>query len=161
MMHRPFRGSDIAILAELALLGPFVRLDEYLFIHRDHADRYYRTADPDPNAVTAWYDPKQRAGTWHKWALYGSHLAAIGRQPLSRLERVRCYGQVARSASMWVNLKGLARDVGWAIDPRLVSLERRVSRGLFGAPKLPAGFATEGNVEAPMEQGRERAGGTP
>ena len=163
MMHRPFRGSDIAILAELALRGPFVRLDEYLFVHRDHASRYYRTADQDPDAVTAWYDPKHRSGTWHKWALYGSHLRAIRRQPLSRLDRLRCYGHVARSMAMWVNLKGLLRDVGWAIDPRLVSLERRVSRGLFGAPKLPAGFAADRRIDPPlppMNQASERAGGT-
>lgn len=164
MMHRAFRGSDIAVLAELALIGPFVRLDEYLFIHRDHANRYYRTADQDPDAVTAWYDPKHRSGTWHKWALYGSHLAAIERQPHSRVERLRCYGQVARSMGMWVNLKGLARDVGWAIDPRLVSFERRISRGLFGKPKLPAGFTGDTSVEAPMpamSQASERAGGAP
>ena len=78
MQHRAFRGSDIAMLAELALLGPFVRIDAPLFIHRDHAARYYNSVDSDPAAVLAWYDPKRGGDrVWHKWALYRSHLAAI------------------------------------------------------------------------------------
>ena len=93
MVFRPFRGTDIAIVAELALLGPFARLDEPLFIHRDHDMRASRTVNSDPDACLAWYDPKRRGDRiWHKWALYGSHLEAIRRHPLSRSERLRCYG---------------------------------------------------------------------
>ena len=141
MGHRPFRGADIAILAELALLGPFVRIDEPLFIHREHESRYYHTADHDPDACLAWYDP-QRTGdrVWHKWALYRSHLAAIRRQPLTTAQRLRCRVQAARSMLMWVNLKGLARDVGWSLDPRLIVWERQVRRWLFNVGGMPPGL---------------------
>jgi glycosyltransferase involved in cell wall biosynthesis len=134
MLFRPFRGTDIAIVAELALLGSFARLDEPLLIHRDHDMRATRTVNSDPDACLAWYDPKRRgAQIWHKWALYGSHLEAIRRHSLSRSERLRCYTQVVRSMLIPVNLKGLVRDVVWSIDPRLIHWERR-ARGAIRFP---------------------------
>jgi glycosyltransferase involved in cell wall biosynthesis len=135
MRYRAFRGTDIAILAELALLGPFVRIDAPLFIHRDHAGRYYNTADHDPAAVLAWYDPNRRGDrVWHKWALYRSHLAAIRRHRLPLPLRLRCHAQLLHSMAMWVNLKGLARDVAWSIDPRLLVAKRRLQQVLFPPP---------------------------
>lgn len=141
MGHRSFRGTDIAILAELALLGRFARIDEPLFVHREHQGRYYRTADSDPDACLAWYDPTWRGDpVWHKWALYRSHLEAVARQPLTPAERLRCRVQAARSMLMWVNLKGLARDVGWWLDPRLVLWQRQARRWLFHVDGMPPGL---------------------
>lgn len=136
--HRSFRGSDIAIVAEMALLGRFVRIDEPLFIHREHDDRYYNTADEDPDDCLAWYDPKRRGDrVWHKWALYASHLRAVSRQRLTPGERLRCYLEVIRSMAMWVNVKGLLRDVVWSVSPALVTRQRRLRRRLFGPVAVP------------------------
>jgi glycosyltransferase involved in cell wall biosynthesis len=38
-LHRPYYGSDRALLAELALLGPFVRTEKGLFFNREHQTR--------------------------------------------------------------------------------------------------------------------------
>ena len=122
---RPFRGGDIAFIAELALVGRFARIDDYLFIHRDHAARYYRAVDSDPKAVLAWYDPRRsERRVMHKWALYASHIAAVRRHRLTLAQRTRCYLHLLSSMLMWVNLKGLARDLTYAFDPRLVDLAR-------------------------------------
>lgn len=135
MLHRPFRGTDIAIIAELALLGPFVRIDAPLFVSREHESRYYRSVDDDPEAVVAWYAPDERTTRiWHKWALYRAHFRAVRRHITSPIERLRCHLELLRSMAMWVNVKGLARDVGWSIDPRLVNWQRRLRRQLFGSP---------------------------
>lgn len=162
MLHRPFRGTDIAIVAELALLGPFVRIDEPLFINRDHDGRYYRSIDDDPEAVVAWYDPGRHATrVWHKWALYGAHLQAIRRHVGAPAERLRCYVELLRSMAMWVNLKGLARDVGWSIDPRLITWQRRLRRQLFGAPRASMALisARIGNPGGRPNDPCHRAGG--
>lgn len=128
---RPFRGGDIAFIAELALLGPFARIDEHLFIHRDHPDRYYRKVDADPLAVATWYDPhRARVRVLHKWALYGSHLAVVRRHALTPWQRVRCLGHLLCSMAMWVNLKGLVRDLIWAVNPHAVELIRAARQGL-------------------------------
>jgi hypothetical protein len=128
---RPFRGGDIALIAELALIGPFVRIDDHLFIHRDHAERYYRKVDADPRAVSTWYDPhRARVRVLHKWALYGSHLAAVRRHALTPWQRARCLTHLLCSMAMWVNLKGLARDLIWAVNPHSVELIRAARRGL-------------------------------
>lgn len=141
MGHRPFRGTDIALIAELALLGPFVRLDEPLFVHREHQTRYYNTADRDPDACLAWYDPRRQGDrVWHKWALYRSHLAAVRRHSLPAAERARCSARLLQSMLMWVNLKGLARDVGWSLDPRLILWERQLRRWLADLSGSPTGL---------------------
>lgn len=126
---RPFRGGDIAFIAELALVGRFARLDDHLFVHRDHAARYYRAVDSDPKAVLTWYDPRRsERRVLHKWALYGSHLAAVGRQRLAFAQRARCYLYLLSSMLMWVNMKGLLRDLTWAVHPRLVDVARTLRR---------------------------------
>jgi glycosyltransferase involved in cell wall biosynthesis len=38
-LHRPYYGSDRALLAELALLGPFVRTEGGVFYNREHQTR--------------------------------------------------------------------------------------------------------------------------
>jgi glycosyltransferase involved in cell wall biosynthesis len=38
-LHRPYYGSDRALLAELALLGAFVRTEEGVFFNREHQTR--------------------------------------------------------------------------------------------------------------------------
>jgi glycosyltransferase involved in cell wall biosynthesis len=38
-LHRPYYGSDRALLAELALLGPFVRSEAGVFFNREHQTR--------------------------------------------------------------------------------------------------------------------------
>jgi hypothetical protein len=81
--------------------------------------------------VLAWYDPRRgQARVLHKWALYSSHLAAVRRHALTPSQKARCLGHLVGSMAMWVNVKGLARDLIWAVNPHLVELIRAARRGL-------------------------------
>ncbi len=55
----PFASSDEVLLAELALLGRFVEVPEYLFIRRLHSARS-TVAHAQISDRTAWFDPSAR-----------------------------------------------------------------------------------------------------
>ncbi len=54
-LHRNYYGSDVALLAELALLGTFRRLPQVTFYNREHSDRSINIQDK--KARQAWLDP--------------------------------------------------------------------------------------------------------
>lgn len=53
-LHRPYYGSDCALLAELALLGPFVHVPGAVLFNRDHPTRSVNLAS---NERSAWQAP--------------------------------------------------------------------------------------------------------
>jgi len=97
------------LIAELGLHGPFLELQERLFIHRDHEARSVRAFSSDGDRL-AWFDPK---ATKHKsyryWRMFSEYIKAVGRSPLSPFARTRCYFQMLR----WIkrHRKDLARDL--------------------------------------------------
>jgi glycosyltransferase involved in cell wall biosynthesis len=56
-----FVYADVALLAELALIGEFHQLRETLFLRRYHQDRSLM-ANPSFQAHAAWYKPERPAG---------------------------------------------------------------------------------------------------
>jgi hypothetical protein len=87
----PILSPDYVILAELALLGEFRELPEFLFLKRYHPN-VSRRANTTLAAVAEW----QKPGTGTRvileyWTLFVHHLFAINRAPLGFRERVRCY----------------------------------------------------------------------
>lgn len=59
-----FAGSDYVLIAELALIGPFIQVDEVQFLRRTH-DSTSRRAARDRLAVLHWFDPKAKLrGPW-------------------------------------------------------------------------------------------------
>src|SRR6476659_693275 len=92
MPQGSYVGSDRVLLGELALIGPFYQIPEYLFFHREHpktASNFYR----DPLLYDVWYAP-ERANQrirFPNWRLLKEYLRSIRQAPLSGRERVRCY----------------------------------------------------------------------
>lgn len=54
----PYVGSDVTLLAELALRGEFHEVPEYLFHRRIHSESS-RQGDLTLDEVAAWFDPRQ------------------------------------------------------------------------------------------------------
>jgi glycosyltransferase involved in cell wall biosynthesis len=57
-LHRHYYGSDIALLAEMALLGRFLPVPDAVFFNRDHPGRSIHIADHA--ARQAWQNPRSR-----------------------------------------------------------------------------------------------------
>lgn len=104
-----YSSSDRILLGELALLGRFYEIPEYLFFRREHPQQSWRVY-PTRQSLQAWYDPA-RAGkiTFPHWRLLFEHFVSIRRAPLSWSERTWCHIYLG----WWVRLhwRYLARNL--------------------------------------------------
>ena len=123
-------GSDKSLIAEINLRGPLVALPAPLFFSRQHAERSVKL---DRDKLAAWYDASQagrsKTPNWRKWREYGR---AVQRVPLSRRERLACYGHLALWPFTGKNWALLALDLVSAILPgswqHLWKLDQRLFR---------------------------------
>lgn len=99
-------SSDRVLLAELALMGRFVQIPDYLLAQRVHGGMSTQANRSDAE-LAAWFDPDSRQGRFLKRnvhsvfrlgpRLFKEHLVAIARSNLSRYEKSRCYLAFLRS----------------------------------------------------------------
>ena len=96
MLHGIFPGHDRAFLAEMALRGRMVQLEEPLQMIREHAERFTQ-ARHRPEDRLAWHDAS-RAGeiSLPAWRLYAEYFRMVGRHLDDPAERLRCRLQLAR-----------------------------------------------------------------
>lgn len=81
-------GADRVLLAELALHGRYVQVDETVFFRRHHSQ--YCSLSNDA-ARLRWIDPNSD-GPDNMWRReLGEYLHAIGRAPVGPVARMRCY----------------------------------------------------------------------
>lgn len=112
------------LLAELALRGRLVRIDEVLFFNRDHGGRSQRDGRPRarPGSIlTAWlpigawppsefWNPRKRGRiVFPEFDITGQWLLVVLRTPMRTADRLRCLGTLARVV-LW-RLPKFGRDV--------------------------------------------------
>jgi len=86
-----YNGSDIILLAELALLGKFYEIPDYLFFRRIHAEKSDR-ANPDPISLAGWFDPKKRRRIiLPEWRRSYEYIMCIIHADLSFFDRIYCF----------------------------------------------------------------------
>lgn len=103
--------ADIALLAELSLLGQFHQVPRRDFLRRYHEGRSI-VAGPSFVQQVAWYDPHRRARFAMPMSrLSGELLKAVGRSPLSPLQKVRAKEVVVRRWTIphWRSIGGEAK----------------------------------------------------
>lgn len=82
-------GSDLVLLAELGLYGPFLVVSEYLFFHREHPQRSVYSHQ-DPKARTTWFDTsKSGKRAMPSWRLLKEHMISLMHVRLPMLERAQ------------------------------------------------------------------------
>lgn len=91
--HYP--GADWTFLAELALRGEFVQIDQQLFLNRDHADRSTKET-VDARYRGHWFDPDRTAPVLLHWHQLKDYFGAILRAPISATEKWRCLNTMGR-----------------------------------------------------------------
>ena len=87
--HGAYPSSDLVLLAELALVGHFVAIDEPLFFRREHVEMS-RRANPTPELLMRFFDPGAPPVRHEYRRLFAEHVRAVLRAPISPLERLRC-----------------------------------------------------------------------
>ena len=129
-----FSGSDRVLLAEVALRGPWVRLADHLFLHREHAARATRALLlVDRAAAVRWLAPQAgpRQGRLFHLVLYRDYWRVV-RRNVAPGRRWGCYRELAR---WWVtdgHFADVLRDLLQSLSPHLLRLARGVKRATLG-----------------------------
>ena len=107
-----YYAADRVLLAELALHGLLVQVDEPLFLHREHPDRSVRKL-PDRYLLESWWDPsKAGAVSFPTWRYARESFRAVHQAPIDASTKARCDSEVARWCAE--NASPLARDLAHA-----------------------------------------------
>lgn len=94
-------GSDIVLLAHLALFGPFINAKGATFYHREHSMRS-TYANPDMDSRGVWFDTNLKGKrTFPTWRRTIEHLRTLVVTPLPFGKRVRLAFGVLRKAN-WI-----------------------------------------------------------
>lgn len=95
--HGSYPSADSAMLVELAMLGPWRRVDDAAFYMRRHAAS--STVDKRPDEIAAWFDPARTIPfVMPTTTLFWGYLLAILTRGVSLRERVKS----ARVVVWWV-----------------------------------------------------------
>ena len=144
LLLESFHGADRALLAELALRGPFVQISEPLLLVRDHQERYSR-AQVKPRDRANWHDTRLSSRlTFPTWRLYGEYCRMVGRNLDNIRDRFGCYAVlIAWWGSNW-NTARMLVDLVAAICPNFTYHAERFKQRFFA----PAPGADEVNRQA-------------
>jgi hypothetical protein len=136
-----YAHSDRVLLLQLGLLGRFYEVPEHLSIVTKHTGQASWTM-PERNRVggfrltwrwgtlpePGWWDPaKARKLTFPEWNAAKEFTRSVARSPLSRGQRLKCYGAIARWALNY--RRRFARDLVVAADQLLFNLQNRHATG--------------------------------
>lgn len=125
-LHGSYSGSDRTFVAELALLGPFVEIPDYLFWMREHPERSVRTelSKGRSRSRDVWFDTANTGKiVMPRWRRFRDYSKAIAHAPIGTAERARAYAALA----LWFgdkNWKALGVDLGSAARQELRRLKR-------------------------------------
>lgn len=124
-----YPAADHILVAQLALLGPFVRVPEALFFNRRHA-RQSVEAHRNMQEQAQWWDPsKAGAVTFPDWRLVREYAASVARYRhlLTPWQQFQCYKAVA--AYLFWNWPRLGRDLARALVAMLARFRVRFAEG--------------------------------
>lgn len=119
-LYRPYFGTDKTVLVELALQGRFQRVQEPLFLNRDHPERSLRAVAFHKRQDFHVAD-RQGRSRMPTWALYTDYLRAIPRHVEDRGARLACYGTMLKWWFANWHVARLGLDLVCLIEPEVVS----------------------------------------
>jgi glycosyltransferase involved in cell wall biosynthesis len=129
----PYPWSDVALCAELSLLGRFVLVPGVLFFNREHPTRFSRTALLDRNVCWRWWcRPDSRTSRvidlCPNWRIQINFRRMLRKHIPDRRERYRAYLKLLQHVLTPYVLSRLIIEPITALDPRILAAGRRVKR---------------------------------
>lgn len=125
-VHGDFPDSDRCVLAELALYGEFHELPDYLFFHREHAQRVTKQFPGRQERMFRLNPDRHLRLVFPHFRQFREYVAALQRAPLDWRERFRCYFQMLRW--IWEHRSRLAADLKYVIARALTPVVRGYKR---------------------------------
>jgi glycosyltransferase involved in cell wall biosynthesis len=113
--------ADRVLLAELALLGKFAEVPEYLFYRRYHP-KISQKANPNDESLSVWYDPNNKGKIiLPQWRRYREYFYIVNKTELSWDEKILAYIQLSRRM---------------CLSPGFINRLKNIREDLSKAPKL-------------------------
>jgi len=144
-LHGLYAGSDRVLLAEIALRGRCVMVQEPLFLHREHNDRYTRAVLlGDRKKAVGWQDAegarkaKPKASMFY-WVVYKNFWRVVNKTIKDPGARLACYVRLLHWWFVDYHFPDVVKDVLTATYPPLVGPFRAVKRAFFGVDKQRPG----------------------
>ena len=105
----PFSASDRVLLAQLALLGEFYIVDEYLFFKRKHDNNSIKQY-PSRRSRLFWFDTSKKNRIYFpEWKLLFQYYSTVMRSKLPYTYKLECLCIVSRYA--YIKKKRLIKDL--------------------------------------------------
>jgi glycosyltransferase involved in cell wall biosynthesis len=124
-LHRSYYGSDRALIAETALLGKCLLVDEAIFYNREHSDRSIRIEDLAERR--RWQDTSASRGAVMEHVNLLRHLFEIARRHPDVVRRDRAVAQVMKVALKRKQLGRIALDfIRYASPKTAAALRQRL-----------------------------------
>lgn len=138
----PYYNSDKVIIAELALLGRFLQIDEPLVANREHQKR--ATSAVVRAAWAAHHDSK--GGSWNRFGhlmVYRNYLRMVHRHVNDWRERRNAYASLIRWWGAGNNLMTFCADAVAFVSPKAFVFARRLKHQLL-RPAMAKGSTETG-----------------
>lgn len=126
-----YYGADEIMLAELVMQGSILRINEPLFLNREHKGRFSASASIDQHA--AWFGAEEKQVRFPLWKVYRKYFGAVHKHQKDKIERIRCYCILLLWWFVNWNAIRMVVDVLSSIDPRIFYVASRVKHRLFGS----------------------------
>jgi glycosyltransferase involved in cell wall biosynthesis len=134
LLHQSFSGADKAFLAQMALRGRLLQLEEPLVEMREHPARYTR-ATASARTKRAWHDTQAKSHVdIPVLTLYRTSRELVATENLTEQDRKECRAVLRRFFVGSWNGPRLAVDLLSVPFPGLVSTAWKIKYKLFGAP---------------------------
>jgi len=134
ILHEAFSGADKAFIAQMALRGRLIQLNEPLVEVREHPHRYTRTTK-SARMKLAWHDTsKTNRVDFPVLTLYRTCRDMVETERLDPADQAQCRWVMRRFWFNWLNAGRLAADLLSVPFPSAVDFAFRARYRLFGAP---------------------------
>lgn len=115
--------SDMVLLSELALIGKFHQLNEYLFFRRRHPEMSTK-ANPSLRQRALWFDPQNKFKIqMPKWKWLFEFAASVKMSGLNFNEKICCYVEIIKWGLF--RYRGLAADLIRALPQMLLIIREK------------------------------------
>jgi glycosyltransferase involved in cell wall biosynthesis len=133
-LHRPYYGSDRALLAEMAILGKFLRVEEAVFYNREHEERSINIDDKLQRS--AWQTGRKSRGAAAEHIQLTAHLFEIASRHGDVVAPYKLWAGLIRTRMTPIQLGRYFLELTSMISPKLARAIKGSFTGRTGSPQV-------------------------
>ena len=127
-LHRPYYGSDRAVIAEASLMGKFLRVESAVFYNREHEQRSINIDDKVQRSF--WQTGKKSRSAAAEHLNLAKHLFEIAGKHRDMVSPWRLYGDLLRRSLHPVQIGRYGLEIANMVSPTAA----RAVKGIFIRP---------------------------